>query len=382
MINNFLKRVNIDMEEKKHIEELIDEEKEEMLEKHCPFTPQLSNMSRQLAMQQNYKPIHQRYKKVLKKKQRKLEEMRLRKIDDELEELEDSPVKSIDDVKDLYKADMEWLEKKNKRLLNKRAEMLGNELKRKRVGGLKINKKSRQLFKGTTFEQRQKVMNVRKAQRKELVEEDMFKNCTYTPRINDNTEKILQKSLMRKYKSVRQEVKDLWDDDDGYKTTRGNYYDPDPKVSTFLVTYEDFPANDQEIIEVYDGGRRVGKDVPYSSAEKPRAKTPSKYSTGAIQELLQSDDEGFEMFKSSRNRSKSPHTLYSLTESKTSKKKKRRKKKPKRVYKLEDELDDSMKKILSRLSSKSRSPAKKPRKKKKKFSTAKKRRVKKIKKLA
>ena len=103
------------------IEERQDDEEEDFEENH-PFTPALTNNSRRINEMKNIPPIHLRYQNELNKKEQniqKLKEQERRRHQLKLSSKRRN--RSKDDFhrsepKDFYQSDMDWLEKKNRKL--------------------------------------------------------------------------------------------------------------------------------------------------------------------------------------------------------------------------------------------------------------------------
>lgn len=153
--------------------------------------------------------------------------------------------------KSLYKENMEWLEKKNAKLVSERAKKLADEVFNRKKMKPKINKMSERMANQSNFNERQKCFTERKKRNRKEIKKDIAKNYTHTPRINTKSKKMeskIQTEYINKRdnrsKSKRPKTEPL-----GIQEVDGGII-----VSGFYLDYEDLEAMNQKNIEVFNQG--------------------------------------------------------------------------------------------------------------------------------
>ena len=138
-VRNFLERMDSDQNAKQKLREDLDDNYADNFDEIHPFTPALTNNSRRINELKSQPPIYLRYQEEIKKKEDTLqlmrEEERKRKEDAIAKSKERLRTKSKDkrdeEERDFYQSNIEWMDKKNRRLQEERARKLDLEMSEK-----------------------------------------------------------------------------------------------------------------------------------------------------------------------------------------------------------------------------------------------------------
>lgn len=270
---------------------------------------------------------------------KKIEKKKKEKLDKELEEIERSSITPSPRKKprDMYKAEMEWLDRRNAKLIDERAKKLENEVFIGREAKPRINKKSKEIAASNLkFEDRQRIYIERKKKNQKLIEKEALKRYTFTPRINPGSKKASpegnktviyrspkKRSTGRKVKTER--PGDIKEVEDGII------------VSGFYLNYDELDALNQRSIEVFNRGDNIEEDKKKKHIDD----------ISAIKEYLENLDEGDDdaMFYDSKVGEYAGLEMKEempIAVKKKRKGKRRLKKKKKKVKKVEGEFKSPM----------------------------------------
>ena len=188
---------------------------------------------------------------------------------EELRELESyiSPNKRTigpGEYESVYSREMDWLRNKSRKMIDIRAGKIRDEMESRDVRKKpRINVRSKNMFKGSTFEDRQRHFNKKKKKRQDRVVEDMFRECTYAPNINNKSYRILKQSQRKKEKILNEMRESL----EKLETKHGKgifrTHQARKRSKSRRKSSEDH-FSDRRIIEVYDGEKSL-KDADLQS---------------------------------------------------------------------------------------------------------------------
>ena len=144
--------------EKENRLEELKELHDEFIDRECPFTPSITNKSRQICSRRKRKPIHERKSKEEIAQNRKT----LRKIQEEKEkeyqeneQQQQQKEKKI--LKDTYRSNIEWLKAKNERVAQQQIIKIEEGLDKDLVFQPKLNVKRAKEFNFEDFENAKKI---------------------------------------------------------------------------------------------------------------------------------------------------------------------------------------------------------------------------------
>ena len=205
----------------------------------CTFTPEITNRSRNICDVKGTEPIHMRYEREHRQKERKLEKERQRKNEKIINSLKKpKPKTALKDEdqdqhaekKDLYKQGREWLHRRNMKILEIQAEKMEKNFEQsEKLYRPRINERSRSSVK-LNFSERQKMYKNRRDRNKRSLIAKENSTFTFTPRLN-------LKSLKMAKKAERESERKA-------KTARGILDDPDKQTKeaieeVYLKFYDD-----------------------------------------------------------------------------------------------------------------------------------------------
>lgn len=146
------------------------------------------------------KPIHLRYQREVKEKERRLEELRkdkkVKEMDESRMRKSKSFVLSRDQQKNMYKKTKDWLDQKNKRLLEQQVQAM-EEKEEKSDFIPKINENSKKYANGTNFYERQENYARRLKRKKKDMEKREYSRHSHNPSINQKS-KLIAENAKRK----------------------------------------------------------------------------------------------------------------------------------------------------------------------------------------
>ena len=186
--------------------EKLVEDRINQIEEECPFTPALSNRSRYLTSQRKMKPLHLRYDKELKKKNKKLRQERELKAKREKRQLtvtrghsklkkptrSQSIKRTAEKSTDMYKKGKRWMQDKNARIYELQAQVIERNFEEEQnFYRPRINKKSQEIV--SKFEERQKLFTKRKSRNKRTLSK-CANNYSFKPMINKKSAKMVEKN--------------------------------------------------------------------------------------------------------------------------------------------------------------------------------------------
>ena len=223
-----------------HIER-TKEEDELVLRDTCTFTPEITNRSRDICDIKGTEPIHMRYEREHRKKERRLEKERQLKQEKVIKSLKKKPKlntipKDEDhdgkgEKKDLYKQGKEWLQRRNMKILEIQAEEMERQFEEsEKLYKPRINERSRSTVK-MNFIERQKMYQKRRDRNKRSLIAKEKSTFPFTPRLNLKSLKMVKKA--EKESGLQT------------KTSRGILDDPDKQTKeaineVYLKFYDDY----------------------------------------------------------------------------------------------------------------------------------------------
>jgi len=176
----------------------------------CPFTPAITNHSRNIVNKKRMKPIHQRYEKEMKQKTERLEFERKMKEKREKRLLSQTLKKSkkrhkrkrnrdcfvMTKSRDLYLEGQKSVARKRAKRIEEHARRVENNIREvEYLFSPKINPKSREYVKASKFEDRQKLFSRRKSRRIRNIKKS--EKCSFKPRLNKKSRDILNRKMSR-----------------------------------------------------------------------------------------------------------------------------------------------------------------------------------------
>lgn len=296
----FLQKIENQLIHKFKTRERLKETHQMSLHVNCPFTPALTNHSREITSRKNLKPIHKRYENEIKRKEEKINKERenkkkiekfrenksLRKHKRRKSKKKIGLEEEIGNAKsrDLYKQGKKMLEKKHAKIYEEQARKIEQQFEEDQgFYKPKINEYSKTVIK-MNFEERQKSFRRRKSKNQRDIKK---RDCSFTfkPRLNQKSLNMCEKE--KSYTSRARSNSKIYNDKSKRnripKTTRNrrslressNYFKEDSKFS--LDPYKD----DFEEIEKDVYNKRRGKVVFKKSDSSGilRPKSRSQYNS-------------------------------------------------------------------------------------------------------
>lgn len=271
----------------------------EELQTRCPFTPALTNQSREITERNNLKPIHERYQKEIEKKEKKIKKQReLKKRIEDIKERKSiknftsrnnkrrsSEIKfgfkpkyesaGLARSKDLYKQGKKMIEKRNERIYEEQTKRFEMEFEEDEdFYKPKINEYSKSVVK-SNFEERQKMFKRRKNRNKRQL--SVKNSCSFKPKLNEKSIKMLKpkKKNRRKSYTARNRRNSKLSNNDGFYTRRMVDSKDYLKDSGFSLDPYNQEENDENQNEE-NTKRRGGKYTPTPIFNKNKSIPPPR----------------------------------------------------------------------------------------------------------
>lgn len=214
----FLNRIDSQINKKISKIEKLKTDRIETTLKTCTFTPLLSNHSRKICKEKQKEPIYRRYKKEHRKKMRKIEEERVKRIEEVMKamlkpknsiakENTEEEIPTLEKKKDMYTEGKEWLQRRKEKLLEIRSKEIEKNFEDDQLLYTpRINKKSKSAIK-IGFDKRQEIYMKRKTVNKKSIEKKELEKFAFKPKINEKSMKIAnkRKRKLKKRKVVKEE---------------------------------------------------------------------------------------------------------------------------------------------------------------------------------
>ena len=274
-IKKFLERVDQNHSQKLKNQEEIEDELDIEFEENHPFTPAITNNSRRISELKSQAPIHLRYQQEIERKENNL--LKMKEDSRRIKEAEISNARvnkkehskdssDVKTAKDIYQIEMEWLNKKNRKLQEERAFKLDLEMSEKYNHVPVINKNSKKMASSTgeSFLERQKVYSERKKQNSEIIYKDMYHNNTHSPKINFNTLEIVHKSIKQKLKEVQEQHGDSCKKQGYSKAVKTSQFDPQAQIVSYRHADTDQGDSDDEIQPIRTFRKKSSRMNQYS----------------------------------------------------------------------------------------------------------------------
>lgn len=188
-------------------------------ESECTFTPAITNKSRLICMSKDFEPIHERYKKEINRKNERMSKLRRQKEERDRSKLKEAKEKlqkkkkikrDEDDHRDMYYRDIysettRWLQRRDKRILDKQSDKLDHQRMQENSFKFKpnINQGSRKMMKGTTFDDRLSYYKLRKQKKMEELNEKENMRNSFKPRLNPQSLYKVEALKQQKKKNSR-----------------------------------------------------------------------------------------------------------------------------------------------------------------------------------
>lgn len=231
----FLQKIENQLIQKYQKREIMKELKIQEMQNSCPFTPALAIHSREIISKKKLRPIHQRYKTELKKKEKKIKKKReLRKKVEQFRERKSMKKfkrkktkskiglnqRGITKSRDLYKQGRELIKKKHAKIYEEQARQIELQFEENEdYFKPKINEYSKSVVK-SDFEERQKMFKRRKIRNKRKLKK---RNCSYSfkPKLNKKSLDMYEENSDRNSKVHTSRPRQKRKRRKGYSSSRG-----------------------------------------------------------------------------------------------------------------------------------------------------------------
>lgn len=213
----FLDKIQDDLDYRETLKERLIDDKEMRIEEECPFVPAISNNSRAICERKNLKPVHERYDDEIRAKKKRVEELKAT-LDKQKQEQEDKENTKYFQTtgkkyKDTYKNNYAWYTRKNQKIVEEQVRKLEDTLNEKEHRPV-LNPKSTNLMEGTSFVERQENFNKRREGRKKELERKT-NNFSHSPNLNKNSIKIAEQ--LKKKQLIKTMINQIEENEEKYK---------------------------------------------------------------------------------------------------------------------------------------------------------------------